>query len=85
MSGERVYELAGGQIELWLGEGGSIMLKVREPFGDPVELSEHEAEVAAVLERLAEEAKGSDNFVWRMDAEMGADYGTEADAAGRAL
>jgi hypothetical protein len=52
-------DLDGGQIELWLGEGGSIMLKVREPFGDPVELSEHGAlEVAAVLERLPEEAKG---------------------------
>jgi hypothetical protein len=35
------------------------MLKVREPFGDPVELSEEEAlELSAVLARLAEELHG---------------------------
>jgi hypothetical protein len=36
------------------------MLKVREAHNDPVELAEHEAlEVAAVLVRLAEEARAN--------------------------
>jgi hypothetical protein len=53
MSTGPVYELAGGDIALWI-DNGVIMLKVREPFGDPVELNEHEAlEIAELLVRLA--------------------------------
>jgi len=53
MSTVPVYELAGGDIALW-SDNGVIMLKVREPFGDPVELNEHEAlEIAELLVRLA--------------------------------
>jgi hypothetical protein len=59
MGGKGIYELAGGQLAIWLDECGSIMVKVRESFGDPVELAEHEArELAVVLERLAKESQG---------------------------
>jgi hypothetical protein len=58
MTGEGVYELAGDDIAIWLDERGSIMLKIREPFGDSVErrsVAEHETrDLAAVLERLAQ-------------------------------
>ena len=38
-------------ITLWVGEGeGSIMIKTREPHGDPVELAEDEA--AALIDCL---------------------------------
>jgi hypothetical protein len=53
MATQPVYELAGGEITLWLEDSGAIMLKVREPFGDPVELGEEEAlELAERLTRL---------------------------------
>jgi hypothetical protein len=52
-----IYEIAGGDVTLWLDDCGSIMLKVREPFGDPLELNEHEAlELAELLTRLAKQA-----------------------------
>jgi len=51
-----VYELAGGEIVVWADESGGIMLKVRQPFGDPVELGEAEAlELGELLLRLAKE------------------------------
>ena len=54
MSTNQVYELAGGDITVWTEESGAIMLKVREPFGDPVELGEQDAlELGALLLRLA--------------------------------
>ena len=54
MATHPVYELAGGEITLWAEDSGAIMLKVREPFGDPVELGEEEAlELAELLTRLA--------------------------------
>jgi hypothetical protein len=56
MATRPVYELAGGEITLWAEESGAIMLKVRQPFGDPVELGEQEAlELAAVLTRLVKD------------------------------
>ena len=56
MATPRVYELAGGEITLWAEDSGAIMLKVREPFGDPVELGEEEAlELAALLARLVKD------------------------------
>jgi hypothetical protein len=57
MSNSTVYELAGGEIIVWAEESGAIMLKVQQPFGDPVELGEEEAlELGELLVRLAEEA-----------------------------
>ena len=56
MSKSTVYELSGGDITVWAEGSGAIMLKVREPFGDPVELSEADAlELGQLLVRLAEE------------------------------
>jgi hypothetical protein len=56
MATHPVYELAGGEITLWAETAGGIMLKVRQPFGDPIELGEAEAlELAAVLTRLAQD------------------------------
>jgi hypothetical protein len=45
-----MFELAGGEITLWAEEGGPIMLKVTEKYGDPVELAEHEAQ--ELIDRL---------------------------------
>jgi hypothetical protein len=57
MSESTVYELAGGEIVVWAEESGAIMLAVRQPFGDPVELGEQEAlELGELLVRLAKEA-----------------------------
>jgi hypothetical protein len=41
-------------VTLWVGEGaGSIMIKTREPHGDPVELSHDEAiALAELLQKL---------------------------------
>ena len=56
MSKDTVHELAGGDITVWFDESGAIMLKVREPFGDPVELGEEEAlELGELLIRLAKD------------------------------
>jgi hypothetical protein len=46
-------------ITLWVGEGeGSIMIKTREPHGDPVELAEHEvAELIDCLQELIEQIR----------------------------
>jgi len=57
MSTMPVYELAGGDITVWVEESGVIMLKVREAFGDPVELGEQDAlELGALLVRLAQDS-----------------------------
>lgn len=56
MSDEPIFTLASGGITVWSDGSGAIMLKVTEPFGDPIELAEHEAlELAEVLVRLAKE------------------------------
>jgi hypothetical protein len=47
-----MYEIAGGEITLWAEDGGPIMLKVTEKYGDPVELAEHEAQ--ELIDRLKE-------------------------------
>jgi hypothetical protein len=55
MEDSRIYEVAGGDIKLWLDGDGPIMLKVQGSAGDPVELAEHEAlELAELLTRLVE-------------------------------
>jgi len=56
MNARPIYELAGGDITVWAEESGVIMLKVREPFGDPIELGEEDAlELGALLLRLAKD------------------------------
>lgn len=53
MSTDPIYELAGGDINVWV-DNGVIMLKIREPYGDPIELNEEQAlELADLLARLA--------------------------------
>jgi hypothetical protein len=56
MNTRQIYELAGGDITVWTEESGAIMLKVRAPFGDPVELGEEDAlELGALLVRLVKD------------------------------
>jgi hypothetical protein len=56
MNKRPIYDLADGDITVWQEESGVIMLKVREPFGDPVELGEEAAlELGALLVRLAKD------------------------------
>ena len=55
MSTNTTYKLAGGDITVWV-DNGVIMMKISQPFGDPVELNQHEAhELAELLVRLAED------------------------------
>ena len=52
------YEIAGGEIHVWVDPGGAICLKVRNEFKDPVELAEHEAlALANLLIRLVQEQR----------------------------
>ena len=51
-----VYELAGGELLVWLD--GGICIKTVEPHGDPVELGEQEAlDLARLLTRLVGEQR----------------------------
>jgi hypothetical protein len=46
-------------VTLWIADGGSIHIKTRDPYGDPVELAEHEAEeLVEVLNKLIAELRG---------------------------
>lgn len=55
----RVYELAGGEVQVWVDRGGAIIPNIRTSSGDPVELAEHEAiEIGELLIRLAKEMLG---------------------------
>lgn len=54
----RVYELADGEIDVWVDPGGAICLKTRSKFNDPIELGEHEAlELAELLTKLVMEQR----------------------------
>ena len=54
----RVYELAGGEMDLWVDPGGAICLKIRNQFNDPLELAEHEAlALAELLTKLVREQR----------------------------
>lgn len=54
----RVYEVAGGEIDVWVDPGGAICLRVRTKFNDPVELAEHEAlALAELLTKLVTEQR----------------------------
>lgn len=51
---EQIFHIAGGQVLVWLDDGGGVCIKTAEPYNDPVELAEHEAlELAELLARLA--------------------------------
>lgn len=46
-------------ITLWVDEGGVIHIKTRNPYGDPVEMNEDEAEgLVEVLQSLIAKARG---------------------------
>jgi hypothetical protein len=54
-----VYELAGGEIDVWVDPGGAICIQTRNQFNDPVELAEHEAlALAELLTQLVKEQRG---------------------------
>jgi hypothetical protein len=44
----KIYKVASGEISLWLDDG-VICMKTINPYNDPVELNEHEAEELAHL------------------------------------
>lgn len=46
---QKIFEVANGDIDVWLDESGVIFLKVRTKFDDPVELGEREALALAHL------------------------------------
>ena len=47
-------------ITVWIADGGSIHIKTRDPYGDPVELTAHEArELVEVLNDLIRELEAS--------------------------
>ena len=51
-----IYEVASGEVVVWLEPGGPICLKLCNKFNDPVELAEHEAlDLANLLIRLVKE------------------------------
>jgi hypothetical protein len=53
-----VYEMASGDISVWVESSGAICIKLNGKFNDPVELGEREAlELGALLVRLAREQR----------------------------
>lgn len=56
MPNETVHTVSGGDIVLWTANGGSLFIKAKTSFGDPVELNAEEArELVAVLINLTKE------------------------------
>ena len=55
MSSDKIHELAGGEICLWIDDDSSIHLKIKNEFKDPVELNAKEArELGQLLLKLAD-------------------------------
>jgi hypothetical protein len=55
-----LYELAGGEVVIWVEPDGPIMIKTKDPRGDPVELTEEEAlDIAETLNLLVGERLAS--------------------------
>lgn len=53
-----VYEIAGGEVTVWL-DGGAICIKTRNPYDDPVDMGEDEAqELGELLLRLVKTVRG---------------------------
>ena len=45
-------------VSLWVADGGSIHIKTRDPYGDPVELSEEDAlRLADILRQLVDQLR----------------------------
>lgn len=38
------YYTVSGEVTVWVEPGGPLMIKTRNPHGDPVELNEHETQ-----------------------------------------
>lgn len=54
----KIYEVASGDIAVWIDEGGCICLKTCNEYHDPVELSEVEAlGLASLLTQLVKEIR----------------------------
>jgi len=57
MANGPLYTVA-DHVTLWITDG-AIHIKTRDPYGDPVELAEHDAEeLVEVLSKLIAELKG---------------------------
>jgi hypothetical protein len=57
MGNRPMYTIA-DHVTLWIADSGSIHIKTRDPYGDPVELNEHEAdELIEVLNKLIAELR----------------------------
>jgi hypothetical protein len=53
-SADEIRVLAGGEVRVWIADGGAIHLQAADPHGDPTELTAPMArEVAAALLELA--------------------------------
>lgn len=54
----RMYQIADGEIEVWVDRGGAICIQLRTQSKDPAELAEHEAiALGELLIRLAKEQR----------------------------
>lgn len=54
----KLFEIASGDITVWLDDSGGIYLKINSEYKDPVELNETEARyLAELLLRLADEMR----------------------------
>ena len=54
---EFIKNFSDGEVSIWFEENGGVFIKCHEPYNDPVELSEDEAEEVArwlmdIVERL---------------------------------
>ena len=55
---QKVHEIAGGDIDVWVDPGGAICMKARTEFNDSIELSEQEAlPLADLLIKLVDEIR----------------------------
>lgn len=53
------HELDGGDVRMWINEGGVISLKVVTRHGDPVELTEDAVlEIVQILQTLVKKIRG---------------------------
>ena len=53
MASNRSVHTVAGHVSLWIDPGGSIHIKTNNRYGDPVELTEEEAEeLATILTKL---------------------------------
>lgn len=54
----RIYELVGGELDVWVEPGGAIFLRTRNRFNDPIELGERDAlALADLLKTLVAELR----------------------------